>query len=172
MAVEQTTTNEANRKWNFCVSGNIVKTRVDENGVLRYGTSGFSGGTKVYLQGKFWRESQKEQGFICAIGLSRGKRYECLNVPVNAIENVRFQRCFNLKVIDMMDDFEYSSAWWHRTANDKREAKAFVQAWNERAKEETLLSAKEAVRDETDQNGDILSRVRETIKRLLGGKSI
>ena len=119
-----------NKKWNFCVTGNIVKTRIDEQGILRHGTSGFSGGTKVYLQGKYWGEYWRERGLISVIGLSRGKRYECLEVPVDAIENVRFQRVFDPRVVDMMDDFEYAGAWWHRTANDKREAKAFVEEWN------------------------------------------
>ncbi|WP_026660605.1 hypothetical protein [Butyrivibrio sp. AC2005] len=120
--------------WNFCVAGNIVKMRTDENGVLRHGTSGFSGGTKVYLQGKFWNEYHRNQGLIAVIGLSRGKRYECLLVPVDAIENVRFQRVFNPRVIDMMDDWEYASAWWHRTADDKREAKTFAEEWNKQEK--------------------------------------
>ncbi len=119
-----------NKKWCFCVAGNIVKTRIDENGTLRYGTSAFTGGTKVYLQGRFWSDYYKNKGEISVIGLSRGKRYEWLKVPVTAIENVRFQRVFNPKVVDMMEYYEFESAWWHRTANDRREAKAFAEAWN------------------------------------------
>lgn len=121
---------KSNKNWNFCVAGNIVKTRIDEFGILRHGTSGFSGGTKVYLQGKYWDEYWKKRGIIPAIGLSRGKRYECLEVPVDAIENVRFQTVFNPKVVSMMDNFEFYDTWWHRTANDKKEAKAFAEAWN------------------------------------------
>ena len=30
----------------------------------------------------------------------------------------------------MMEYFEFESCWWHRTANDRREAKAFAEAWN------------------------------------------
>ena len=119
-----------NKNWNFCVAGNIVNTRIDESGILRHGTAGFSEGTKVYLQGKYWEEYWKKRGVIMAIGLSRGKRYECLEVPVDAIENVRFQTVFDPKVVSMMDNFEYYGAWWHRTANDKREAKIFASEWN------------------------------------------
>ena len=31
--------------WRYAVAGNIKKTRIDENGVLRYGTSAFKGNT-------------------------------------------------------------------------------------------------------------------------------
>lgn len=116
--------------WNFCVVGNIVKTRTDEMGIPRHGTSAFSGGTKVYIQGKFWNDYYKERGLVSVIGLSRGKKYESHEVPVDAIENVRFQRVFDPKVVSMMDHYEYSQAWWHRTADDRREAKAFAEEWN------------------------------------------
>ena len=63
--------------WRYAVAGNIKKTRIDENGVLRYGTSAFKGNTKVYLSGRLWDErlpgdSKKE---IVVLGLSRGRRY-------------------------------------------------------------------------------------------------
>ena len=119
-----------NKDWCFCVTGNIVKTRIDQNGTLRYGTAAFTGGTKVYIQGRYWAEYYRNKGEISVIGLSRGKRYECLEVPVEAIENVRFQRVFHPKVVSMMEYFEFESCWWHRTANDRREAKAFAEAWN------------------------------------------
>ncbi len=127
-----------NKNWNFCVAGNIVKMRIDEFGVLRHGTAGFSGGTKVYLQGKYWEEYWKKRGVIMAIGLSRGKRYECLEVPVNAIENVRFQTVFDPQVVSMMDNPECYYDWWHRTANDKREAKAFIEEWNSKQQNDLI----------------------------------
>lgn len=42
--------------WRYAVAGNIKKTRIDENGVLRYGTSAFKGKAKVYLSGWLWDE--------------------------------------------------------------------------------------------------------------------
>ena len=32
--------------WRYAVTGNIKKTRIDENGILRYGTAAFKGNTK------------------------------------------------------------------------------------------------------------------------------
>ena len=63
--------------WRYAVAGNIKKTRIDENGILRYGTSAFKGNTKVYLSGRLWDErlpadNKKE---IAVLGLSRGRRY-------------------------------------------------------------------------------------------------
>ena len=58
--------------WNLCAAGNIVQTRIDENGELRHGTKEFTGGTKVYLRGKRWEEGQKE---ISVLGLGRHHRY-------------------------------------------------------------------------------------------------
>ena len=42
--------------WRYAVAGNIKKTRIDENGILRYGTSAFQGNTKVYISGRLWDE--------------------------------------------------------------------------------------------------------------------
>ncbi|MBP3447773.1 MAG: hypothetical protein J6K51_01990 [Clostridia bacterium] len=60
------------RRWKYCVVANIVKTRIDENGILRYGTPAFTGGSKVYLCGKIWNRNRNG---ISALGLNRGKRY-------------------------------------------------------------------------------------------------
>ena len=46
--------------WRYAVAGNIKKTHIDENGVLRYGTSAFKGNTKVYISGQLWDESDEE----------------------------------------------------------------------------------------------------------------
>ena len=40
------------KEWKYCVVGNIVQERVDENGVLRHGTATFRGGAKVFLCGR------------------------------------------------------------------------------------------------------------------------
>ena len=57
--------------WKYCVVGNITKSHTDGNGIVRYGTSAFTGGTKVYLCGKYWDPSTKT---IVAIGITRGSR--------------------------------------------------------------------------------------------------
>ncbi len=95
-----------NKNWNFCVAGNIVKTRIDESGILRHGTAGFSGGTKVYLQGKYWGEYWKKQGIISVIGLSRGKRYECLEVQGDEEAIERFINTIKKGRFIQVDDIE------------------------------------------------------------------
>ena len=42
---------EEKQNWTYCVVGNIKKTHFDEDGMLRYGTAAFTGGTKVYISG-------------------------------------------------------------------------------------------------------------------------
>ena len=37
--------------WRYALAANIKKTRIDDNGVLRYGAAAFKGNTKVYLCG-------------------------------------------------------------------------------------------------------------------------
>ena len=54
--------------WKYCVVGNITKSHSDENGIVRYGTPAFTGGTKVYLCGKYWDPSRKT---IAAIGITK-----------------------------------------------------------------------------------------------------
>ncbi len=113
--------------WNLCAAGNIVKTRIDENGEIRHGTKAFVGGARVYLQGKYWKKYDKE---IRVIGLTRNHRYEAEDVPVECIENVRLQAVYKPAVVEMMDYFEYESLWWHRTGEDKRDIKRFIELWN------------------------------------------
>ena len=40
---------ETDKNWSFGVAGNIVSKRVDDEGILHYGTKAFTGGTKVYF---------------------------------------------------------------------------------------------------------------------------
>ena len=110
-----------NKEWRLCAVGNIVDSHL-EDGIIRRGTSAFPPKAKVYLCGKNWNKNYT----IPVIGLTRGKRYECLCVPVKTIENVRFSRVFTPAVLYMMADFECSTSWWERTANDKREIKKFI----------------------------------------------
>lgn len=77
------------KEWKYCVAGNIVKTHIDDNGILRCGSSVFAGGTKVYLcKGTPWDDMSSG---IMIIGLNRLKKYQATGVPVKLIENVRFQ---------------------------------------------------------------------------------
>ena len=124
---------EKKYKWQYCVVGNIVKTRIDKNGVLRHGTSAFSGGTKVYLCGKYWDPSRES---ITVAGLCRGKRYYVDHVPVSLIENVRCQRAFNPAVLEIMNNWEFWDLWWQDTAVDKKETEQFVESWRSRVKEQ------------------------------------
>ncbi len=122
-------------QWRHGVAGNITKTHYDEKGILRYGSKAFCGGTKVYLYGKFWPENYDEIGVI---GLNRFKRWVWESVPVALIENVRYTRVYKPGVLKRMEIEEAieGADWWKRTAQDKREALAFVQTWNERRSKE------------------------------------
>ena len=114
--------------WKFCVIGNIKKQHTDENGNFFYGTPAFTGGTKVYLCGKYWNETSPTIGVI---GLNRrGKHFQFHEVPVNLIENVRTHRVYNPTVLELMNHWEYYEDWWHDTSQDRREVIAFVQKWN------------------------------------------
>ena len=75
--------------WRYAVAGNIKKTRIDENGVLRYGTAAFKGNTKVYLCGRLWDERLADENKTCisVLGLSRGGRYYVDYVPIELIKN-------------------------------------------------------------------------------------
>lgn len=46
------------QEWRYGVAGNITKTHLDDQGILRYGSSAFCGGAKVYLCGKYWTKGQ------------------------------------------------------------------------------------------------------------------
>ena len=74
------------QEWRYCVVGNIVKSHYDAGGVLRYGTSAYVGGTKVYLAGRNWDFSRDE---ITVVGLSRGHQQQVHEVPIELIENLR-----------------------------------------------------------------------------------
>ena len=116
--------------WQYCVVGNIVKTRIDENGVLRFGTSAFSGGTKVYLCGKYWNPSYDK---IDVIGICRGKRFYVDEIPVSLIENVRCSRAFNPSVLEIMNNWEFWNLWWDNTEDDRKATEEFVKKWNTEA---------------------------------------
>jgi len=114
-------------QWRYCVVGNIVKTHVDENGILRYGTPAFKGGARVYLVRNFWEYPRKE---IAVLGLSRGKRYQMKDVSPDLIENVRVRKVYKPAVVGLMSDIEYLPCWWGSTKKEKKDAQAFVERWN------------------------------------------
>ena len=122
------------KSWRYAVAGNIKKTRIDENGILRYGTSAFRGNTKVYLSGRLWderlpRDNKKE---IAVLGLSRGRRYYVDSVSIDLIENVRLTRVYKPKVLEIMSDFEFSDCWWGNSQEECNDALAFVKRWKEK----------------------------------------
>lgn len=122
--------------WRYAVAGNIKKTRIDENGVLRYGTSAFKGNTKVYLCGRLLderipNENRKE---ISVLGLCRGGRYYVDSVPIDLIENVRLTRVYKPRILKIMSNFEYFNGWWGNSQEERDDASAFVKRWNEKYK--------------------------------------
>ena len=122
--------------WRFAVAGNIKKTRIDENGILRYGTAAFKGNTKVYLQGRLWNERLPDENKteISVLGLSRGGRYFVDIVPIELLENLRITRVYTPKVIDMMSDLEYCDGWWGNTQEERDDASAFLRRLKEKYK--------------------------------------
>ena len=115
--------------WKYCVVGNITKTHTDADGVLRYGTAAFPGGTRVYLCGKYWDAARED---ICVVGLTRGKRWQVVDTDIRCIENVRCSRVWKPSVLKIMDDFEFYDCWWHCSKEDKAETKVFVKLWKQR----------------------------------------
>ena len=124
--------------WKYAVVGNIKKSHMDENGILRYGTSAFRGNTKVYLCGRLLdvrllNENRKE---ISVLGLCRGRRYYVDSVPIDLIENVRLTRVYKPTVLKIMSDWEFADYWWGNTQEECNDALAFVKCWNEKYKTE------------------------------------
>lgn len=120
--------------WRYAVAGNIKKTRIDENGVLRYGTAAFKGNTKVYLSGRLWDERLPDENKteISVLGLSRGGRYYVDSVPIKLIENLRITRVYTPKVLDMMSNFEFCECWWGKTQEERDDASAFLKRIKEK----------------------------------------
>lgn len=115
--------------WTYCVVGNIVKTHMDEDGMVRYGTPAFTGGTKVYLAGRIWDGSG---GSIDALGLNRGKKWQVVCTDVSHIENLRVQKVFTPTVLKFMGNWECCCEWWGKSKKERAAAETFVKNWNER----------------------------------------
>lgn len=118
-------------EWKYCAIANIKKQHIDKNGILRYGTSAFSGGTRVYLRGTLWDENADK---IPVLGLCRGKHYYVSWVSAALLENVRFGRVYKPSVLKMMNHWEYQEGWWHDTPEDRAQALDFVRRWKEKYK--------------------------------------
>lgn len=117
------------KNWKYCVVGNIVKTHYDKDGVLRYGTPAYTGGTKIYLCGKLWNCVRDT---ISVIGRTRGNKYQVHEVPPELIENIRCKRAYSPTVISIMNDWEFSDCWWGSTDEDKLATETFVAEWKKR----------------------------------------
>ncbi len=112
--------------WIFGVVGNIVSTHGDENGNIYYGTKAFTPGTKVYLYRTY---QDNEQKIIKVIGRNRFGKTVHENISVDLIENIRTQRIYKPKVLDLIDyltKFE-GYVWWGKTAADRRGTEQFVK---------------------------------------------
>ena len=116
-------------QWRFGVVGNIIREHQDENGKTLYGTKEFTGGTKVYIDGKNWANYPRTE--IVVIGLNRFKKYRIASVSPLLIENVRFQLIRKNEVLDILSYEETMEGGhcWERTAADKKEAKEFAENW-------------------------------------------
>ena len=111
--------------WRFCISGNIVNNHIDQDGLLRYGTKAFTGGTKVYLNGKSLEKGNKT---IEVIGRNRFGRFVADFIPIDYIENIRIQRVYKpvvLKIISYLEAVE-GDQWWGYTPADRKESEQFV----------------------------------------------
>ena len=119
--------------WTYCVVGNIKNTHFDDNGTLRYGTSAFTGGTKVYLSGRLW---DRDRDNINALGLSRGKELQVIWTDVSHIENVRCQKVFNPAILEIMNTHEFRAGW--QRGLDRAEPLFSFPTGNENANEVLL----------------------------------
>ncbi len=111
------------KKWKYCVVGNIVKERIDANGVLRHGTVAFRGGARVYLEGKYHNGNE-----IRVLGMNRFGRYAFEYISLDQIENVRFTRTFKPRIMELMYEYE-EFCWWNNSDEDGLDAKQFAANW-------------------------------------------
>ena len=110
----------------YCVIGNIVMEHPDENGVIRYGTAPFPGGRKIYISRRLWENE------VTVMGLNRFKsRYVLERVPLAWIENIRFSKTFEPRVLELMaNTIEYQDMWWGYKEEDKKGAMDYAQLLN------------------------------------------
>ena len=124
---EEKAKNESkNNNWRFGVVGNIVKQHLDSEGIVRFGTKAFTGGTKIYLNGKNYMQGGKN---IEVIGRNRFGRTVTDFIPLEYIENIRTQRVYKPVVLEIMAYLEAVEGdyWFGRTAADRKESELFVK---------------------------------------------
>ncbi|MBQ7647414.1 MAG: hypothetical protein IJS94_09105 [Clostridia bacterium] len=99
----------------YCVIGNIAREHTDGNGVIRYGTASFPGGRKVYISRRLWDDG------VTVMGLNRFKsRYTLEKIPLAWIDNIRFSKTFEPRVLELMtNDIESADMWWRYREEDK-----------------------------------------------------
>ena len=119
------------KEWKYCVVGNIVKERIDENGVHRYGTAAFKGGTRVYLGGRGYEDYEPNMKGITVLGLNRHRWYKYVYTMKEHIENVRLAKTYKPKILTMMCEYEGWNGWWGNTEEDRIDAERFVARWLE-----------------------------------------
>lgn len=153
---------ENEKDWKFCAIGNIVRTRIDDEGKEWHGTAAFRPGAKVYLRGRCWKNEKKE---ITVIGFTRKNKYRELTIPINVIENVRAARVFNPKVIDMMTYTYFNEQWWDKSSFDKRDVKRFASEWNDNVKPQQIC-----VNEKNETN--ILKKLKSALTIWKGKKNV
>ena len=110
----------------YCVIGNIIMEHPDENGVIRYGTASFPGGRKVYISRRLWKDE------VTVMGLNRFKsRYALEKIPLAWIENIRFSKTFEPRVLELMiNTDEFPDMWWLYGEEDKTGAMEYAHLLN------------------------------------------
>ena len=108
----------------YCVVGNIVMEHLDENGITRYGTVPFPGGRKVYISRRLWEDEE-----VTVTGLNRFKsKYILEKIPLAWIENIRFSKTFDPRVLELMENnIEHRDMWWLYKEEDKKGAEEYAQ---------------------------------------------
>lgn len=116
-------------EWRFGVVGNIVGEHIGENGNTYYGTKAFTPKTKVYINGKYWDFDREEIGVI---GRNRFGRIVSETIPIDLIENIRTQKIYKPKVLEIIHGLTVMDGWhwWEKTAEDRKDAESFVKIIN------------------------------------------
>ena len=101
-------------------------TRIDENGIERYGTASFPGGRKVYISRRLWDTG------VVVMGTNRHKsRYVTEIVSLDCIEYIRPSRTFSPQIIEhMMNTWECPDMWWRYKEEDKIGSEEYADTLN------------------------------------------
>ena len=117
-----------NHIWRFGVVANITEYHIGDDGKQYRGTKPFTPGTKVYLGGKNWSEKSND---IRGIGRNRFGRIALEWISVDCLENIRTQRIYKPRVLEIIDFEERVEGWewWKQTVSDRKETEEFVKNW-------------------------------------------